>query len=551
MTMLETPSAEDRPLLSACLIVRDEEVDLPRCLAALAGAVDEIVVHDTGSQDDTVAIARAAGALVIEGTWENDFGAARNVALAACTGEWILHVDADEELRGDPAALRAVLASGHLAEVDACLVVIDNLDEDGAVGIRHRACRIFRRAAAQWEGRVHEQVVSRTGSPLRPLELTGVGIRHHGYVRAARAARGKVGRNVALAEAAVRDADPADAARLQLDLARSLAAEGRYEDAIAWCDAAKRLPAPPAVRAWLHRFAAEVCLMLGRPSDAQAWVRDLRDLGLGSEVADLLDGTALLMLGRGAEALSLLEALGESWDVTGISAPEHLARQRRGLARAATGDHAGAAAELLAVVRERPASPVWGPLALVALRSNGEVGVAEVAEAVPDAHLRAVLLQLVLANPDGAEAVGQQLWQARGPDPRLLAFAVHHAPRLDTTRALEWSARLRAASLPHHCPLVARSGCMDLPPLERLLAAATAHGAFGDDRAVPAIEGVAAEVDPRDLTDALQLLDQLSPALLPTFVLAAASNGERALALADSLESLGASEQAGLLRTAV
>src|SRR3954471_21348325 len=97
-------------LLSACLIVRDEERDLPRCLAALASVADEIVVHDTGSTDRTREIAKAAGATVIDGTWTDDFAAARNTALAACTGEWILHVDADEVLEAEAGALRDWLA---------------------------------------------------------------------------------------------------------------------------------------------------------------------------------------------------------------------------------------------------------------------------------------------------------------------------------------------------------------------------------------------------------------------------------------------------------
>ena len=69
-----------KPLLSAAIIVRDEADFLRRCLASLAGVVDEIIVVDTGSVDDTVAVALAAGAVVAHRPWDGDFSAARNRA---------------------------------------------------------------------------------------------------------------------------------------------------------------------------------------------------------------------------------------------------------------------------------------------------------------------------------------------------------------------------------------------------------------------------------------------------------------------------------------
>ena len=96
-------AAEQGALISACMIVKDEERDLPACLASLEDLADEIVVYDTGSSDRTRDIARQAGATVIEGHWDDDFGRARNAALAECTGRWILHIDADEVAHADPA----------------------------------------------------------------------------------------------------------------------------------------------------------------------------------------------------------------------------------------------------------------------------------------------------------------------------------------------------------------------------------------------------------------------------------------------------------------
>ena len=149
------------PLISACLIVKDEEDNLPSCLASLEGLADEVIVYDTGSTDGTVALAREFGAIVLEGYWDDDFSRARNEALAACSGDWIAWLDADETLRcPDVPALRASLARTG-PEVDGFSVVIENVT--GAVGSMfvHSACRFFRRSRCEWAGRLHEQVAGR------------------------------------------------------------------------------------------------------------------------------------------------------------------------------------------------------------------------------------------------------------------------------------------------------------------------------------------------------------------------------------------------------
>ena len=81
--------------LSLCMIVKDEEEMLPRCLAAAAPAVDEIVIVDTGSSDRTIEIAREFGATVIEREWTGSFSEARNVSFDAATGDWLMFLDAD------------------------------------------------------------------------------------------------------------------------------------------------------------------------------------------------------------------------------------------------------------------------------------------------------------------------------------------------------------------------------------------------------------------------------------------------------------------------
>lgn len=84
--------------LSLCIIAKNEESTLPKCIRSAKSIVDEVVVLDTGSTDKTVAIASENGAKVYEYEWNNDFSAARNEALRYVTGDWVLVLDADERL---------------------------------------------------------------------------------------------------------------------------------------------------------------------------------------------------------------------------------------------------------------------------------------------------------------------------------------------------------------------------------------------------------------------------------------------------------------------
>ena len=99
---LRTPHSAIRTRLTVCLIVKNEEKFLGQCLDSVRGLADQIVVVDTGSTDRTVDIAREHGAEVHTFAWCDDFSAARNAALEHATGDWILMLDADEELPPKP-----------------------------------------------------------------------------------------------------------------------------------------------------------------------------------------------------------------------------------------------------------------------------------------------------------------------------------------------------------------------------------------------------------------------------------------------------------------
>ena len=102
-----TSNPSTAPIVTLCMIVRNEQRTLPRCLDSVRGAADEIVVVDTGSTDDTRTIAGGFGATVVAFDFAvTDFAGARNFGLALATGQWILMLDADETL--DPGGISLI-----------------------------------------------------------------------------------------------------------------------------------------------------------------------------------------------------------------------------------------------------------------------------------------------------------------------------------------------------------------------------------------------------------------------------------------------------------
>jgi len=142
-------------MLSLSMIVRDEAERIEAALTSVAGFVDEMVVLDTGSSDDTVAIAERCGAVVAAMPWPGDFAPARNRALELVRGDWVLVLDADERLRPEARApLRELMTRPEL------LVITLLRQEDGALQSPYSSVsRLFRRhPALRWSRPYHAMV---------------------------------------------------------------------------------------------------------------------------------------------------------------------------------------------------------------------------------------------------------------------------------------------------------------------------------------------------------------------------------------------------------
>jgi len=150
----EEPSRVVRPLLSAALIVRDEARFIGDCLRSLTGIVDDVIVVDTGSTDETRAIARGLGARVVDHPWQGSFAEARNVSLDLALGEWVLYIDADERLVG------AERAEVHRLLHDADEVAFRLLFQPMLNATPYREYRLWRNdPRIRFDGIIHETVV--------------------------------------------------------------------------------------------------------------------------------------------------------------------------------------------------------------------------------------------------------------------------------------------------------------------------------------------------------------------------------------------------------
>jgi hypothetical protein len=405
------------PLLAAALIVRDEAEFLPGCLDALAALgplIQQVVVYDTGSTDATRELARAAGATVIKGYWDDDFGRARNAALAATDASWVLMPDADERVVADPVRLAQLLRAGLApgSERDAVVVPLVNLSPDGTEMYAAPLVRLLRPDRARYAGRLHERVEPLNPAPagLRLLEpgRDVLHLRHLGY-RDAAAVAAKAERNLRLADAEVAvqlTGVPLDADALVRALyqrGRTQLSAGRVQEALADLEQLRRTPARAAERIWGLDVLAQTLLSIGRPDDVPDLVAELRAAGVDRRYCSWLLARGLLTQDRFAEALPLLrevdaviDAVGREHGLVPVLEAQLIAAGRTGAVdeaaaccirlMAGLGRTAGLGGMLLTLWGSRPAE--W----LVELLAGADRG-----------HLPAVAEELRRCDPPGPQ----------------------------------------------------------------------------------------------------------------------------------------------------
>lgn len=174
--------------LSLCMIVKNEAEILADCLESVRNVVGEIVVLDTGSTDDTVAIAEGFGAKIGHYEWHNDFAAARNEALKLVTKDWVLVLDADEKL--NPKAIPDLEQA--IANPDTLVVNLIRYEIGATQSPYSLVSRLFRRhPALKFERPYHAMIDDSVAALLQTephwqiSEIPTVALFHTGYQQAA------------------------------------------------------------------------------------------------------------------------------------------------------------------------------------------------------------------------------------------------------------------------------------------------------------------------------------------------------------------------------
>jgi tetratricopeptide (TPR) repeat protein len=257
--------------ISLAMIVKNEARCLARCLESIRPVVDEMVVADTGSTDETVVIAQRHGARVVSFPWINDFAAARNFALDQAAGDWLLVLDADEYASK---ALRQEIRQfiGGAPRVGRLKIVSEFRHRGQTLRSSTQVARLFPRGG-RFEGRIHEQVAS----PWPRVDLRGE-LWHDGYLETKKSER-----NMGLLQAElVREPR---SAYLHFQLALEYTSLGRTAEAFASLEKARALmtPADPFAPNVIVDFLYSAMELKNYPAGleaiqaAESWLADFPD----------------------------------------------------------------------------------------------------------------------------------------------------------------------------------------------------------------------------------------------------------------------------------
>lgn len=502
-------------LVSACLIVKDEEARIGACLSSLQGLVDEIVVYDTGSTDNTVEVSRRYGANVIQGYWDQDFARARNAALESCRGEWVAWLDADETWNGgDGADIRSLLMRTK-PEIDAWSVKIQNLTGAGTgSGFSHHAARLFRRQRCEWTGRIHEQIARReTHAPIVQAVLEDGWILHSGYLDDTMQSRNKAERNLQIALAEVDSADGWDKGYSLTSLSRSLLLAGQPQEALDRATEALDCTPNAITRRLAVRAALDAALALGRLDDALDWCGRFRVEGADRNSANAVEASIRLARGEWLEALELLDAVNpDTDDSDGFGVSDGTVAAQKARALGALNRHAEAADVLLEAWRRTGSLDVHLGAAMEHSLQAGRP-LTDLAAAIPPGRVKFFLAQVLQLKSELADSMLEACFTNSGPSMEVLATASQLAQRLPIERALVWAARIRTGGYPNACPLVAMARSLG-PALFRARAAAACSGVFGDPRAVEAFWNAYNSATPQEQQVIRREAGQLNPGLL-------------------------------------
>ncbi|MGD9243988.1 MAG: glycosyltransferase [Desulfobacterales bacterium] len=257
-------TVEKSSTISACLIVKNEEVLLPKCLESIKSFVDEIIIVDTGSTDKTLEIAESHGAKIYHHLWENDFSKHRNQSISHACCDWIFVVDGDEELIQWDQSINSILRNKNINSV---YVKVENIYGSGEGESWHNSIRLFRNnKTISYQGKVHNQLMGANRS-----SNSSIVIYHRGYCLGAEKEEQKYLRTSTLLKKEIEKDQ--DNPNLHHYLSVAYLGKHLYDEALEECKQALYLAEKHGRHDVLFlwtRFVASVCyLNSNRPNEAK------------------------------------------------------------------------------------------------------------------------------------------------------------------------------------------------------------------------------------------------------------------------------------------
>ncbi|HVJ08460.1 MAG TPA: glycosyltransferase [Acidisarcina sp.] len=310
------------PTVGLSMIVKNGGDDLRHCLASARPIVDQIVIVDTGSTDDTRTIAQEFGAMVVEYAWSNHYANARNESLKHLTTDWILVLDADEELSAEaiseiPKLLNCDAGVGGFALLQRNYMKDRFQHSLGSVSLEFKGeskraaelkaksyldnplCRLFRKhPQLYFTGRIHEGVELQLLAAHRTLTHTRLIIHHFGHLAQTKPQLEKQEKYRDILRLALEE-DPNDA-RLWLQLGTTHQVYFQQTDEALQCYLKATELNYPKADPWIS--LAQICLEKDQPQNVLDAVRHLKDTGDEGILKLEYSGDALHNLGRLKEA---------------------------------------------------------------------------------------------------------------------------------------------------------------------------------------------------------------------------------------------------------
>lgn len=202
-------NVNDSMMISVCMIVKDEAQYLENSLSSLAQYFDDIVVVDTGSTDCSKEIAGCFTNKIYDFQWISDFSAARNYSLQFAKYDWVLIIDADEELSFIDSTALSLLIAAHPTSIGR-VERVDYIDDPHGGGIiREQISRLFRKELYEYRGIIHEQVSARSAAiPVKHFQVP-IRLNHIGYQTNILLNKDKIVRNITMLKTAIDD-NPSD-----------------------------------------------------------------------------------------------------------------------------------------------------------------------------------------------------------------------------------------------------------------------------------------------------------------------------------------------------